>query len=469
MKPISIETLAQVTGGRLTSGQTESRLVESVNTDSRKSAANSLFVAIAGENFDGHSFVPQSRASGAVAALVEKDISAAPNDLTLIRVESTRIAMGKIARHVRNQFKGRVIAVAGSNGKTSTKHLIHSVLSSKLNGSMSPKSFNNDIGVPLAIFDADPSHDFLVLEMGTNHPGEIRTLTHIGAPDIAVITNTGEEHLEFLGDLNGVRSENASIAEGLAKDGLMIVNGDDTALPPAVRRFGVNCHTFGFGSACDLFALNIELANDSVRFNTNDSTTRFFVPQLGRHTAANALAAIAVGRRIGMNDDEIARGLASASKAEMRLEFHRVGVVNVLNDAYNANPASMRAALQTFAELPARGRRVAILGDMRELGETGERYHHEIGEAVAKAKVDVLICVGALSRFVAESAEKRGISATRIHRFDDSKSASQSIENLILSGDTVLLKASRGVKLELVAKELAKCFAGKGGAAVDIA
>lgn len=272
--------------------------------------------------------------------------------------------MGRLARFVRQQLSSKVVGVAGSNGKTSTKNLIHSALAGRLRGTISPKSFNNDIGVPLAIFPADPGHDYLVLEMGTNHPGEIQALTDIALPDIAVITNCGPEHLEFLGDLRGVRRENASVINGLNPKGLLIINGDDPDLIEATSAYPGKRLTFGFKPTNDLFAADVECNQTGVRFRLNGGRKQVFVPLLGRHTAANALAAIAVARRLGLSEDEVIDNLSRARGAEMRLQLEHANGVTVLNDAYNANPASMKAALETAITLrpprqprPARRRR----------------------------------------------------------------------------------------------------------------
>jgi UDP-N-acetylmuramoyl-tripeptide--D-alanyl-D-alanine ligase len=359
----------------------------------------------------------------------------------------------------------KVIAIAGSNGKTSTKHLVHAALAGKLRGSMSPKSFNNDIGVPYTIFQADPQQDYLVLEMGTNHPGEIRTLTGIGLPDVALITNCSAEHLEFLGDLSGVRRENACVTEGLATNGLLVVNGDDPELLSAVAAWPGRKVTFGFASTNDLFAADVRADDHGVRFRLNGSRQEFFVPLLGRHTACNALAAIAVARRLGLSETEIERGLESARGPEMRLQLQQVGQIRVLNDAYNANPASMRAAIDTLGTLPATGRRIAVLGDMRELGRTSERYHREVGHLAAVARLDVLACVGPQSKYVAESAAHSGMSRGRIHCFDNAEAASTVIPRWVREGDLVLLKASRGIHLELVARQIAAVQAPATGVA----
>ncbi|MCS7033805.1 MAG: UDP-N-acetylmuramoyl-tripeptide--D-alanyl-D-alanine ligase [Phycisphaerae bacterium] len=451
MDPIPLDRIRQLTGARSARSLPPGLLVHAINTDTRRVVPGALFVAIPGERFDGHDFVPACPQSGAVAALVQRPLSDTPPDLPLLQVESTRRAIGTLAQDVRLRFGGRVIAVAGSNGKTSTKHLIHDVLSTRLRGSMSPKSFNNDIGVPLTIFQADARDDFLVLELGTNHPGEIAALTHIGAPDIAVITNCAEEHLEFLGDLATVRRENFSIVQGLQPGGLLIINGDDPELLALAGSFDGRKITFGFSGGNDLVAAEVQAAEDGVRFRVNGDR-EFQVPLLGRHSAANALAAIAVARELGLSDTDIADGLARTRGPEMRLQLREVGGVRMLNDAYNANPASMRAALATIATMKPESRRVAVLGDMRELGAMSEKYHREIGRAAAEAGVELLACVGSQAHLLARAAEEHGLDRRNIRCFEDAAAASRVIPSWLRKGDLVLLKASRGVRLELVAE-----------------
>jgi UDP-N-acetylmuramoyl-tripeptide--D-alanyl-D-alanine ligase len=458
MKPASLQQIRQAVNGRSLSPSVAGPglSVSVVCTDTRSLEPGCLFVALKGDRFDAHEFLPDAAAKGAVAAIVQDVPRQNLPNLQLIVVPDTRVALGKLANYARNQMSCKVIGVAGSNGKTSTKYLIDSVLSTTKRGSMSPKSFNNDIGVPLTILPADPTQDYLVLELGTNHPGEIARLTEMATPDIAVITNCGAEHLEYLGDLMGVRQENASIIKGLRPRGMIAINGDDPELVAAVKPYEETGKVirFGFHPDNDLFATEIACDEWGTQFFLNNSRREIRVPMLGKHAAANALAAIAVARRLGLSDDEIADGLASARKPDMRLQLVNVGGVSILNDAYNANPNSMRAALETAVALSAAGRRVAVLGDMRELGQSAERYHREIGEFAAKCKLDLLACVGKQAELYAESAERAGMPVGAICKFPDARTAAASLPDWIQDGDLVLLKASRGIGLELVAQAI---------------
>jgi UDP-N-acetylmuramoyl-tripeptide--D-alanyl-D-alanine ligase len=454
MKPISLGEVAQIVEGESVSALPEPcPQIHSICTDTRLNSTGSLFVALRGENHDGHHFLVKAAAGGAAAAIVEEPPPLRIPGLHLIQVSNTRTALGMLGRHLREQLSGRVIAVGGANGKTGTKNLIDSILRSRLRGSISPKSFNNDIGVPLAIFAAEPLDDYLVLELGTNHPGEIKTLTQIALPDIAVITNCSAEHLEGLGDLSGVRREESSIIGGLKPDGLLVVHGDDPDLLGAVRSFPRRV-TFGLSWHNDLFAADIHCDLAGVDFRLNGGS-EVRIPLLGEHVAVNALAAIAVARELGLSDEEIIAALADAHGPDMRLQLQRIGDVTVLNDAYNANPASMKAALKTLSKLDAPGRRIAVLGTMREMGEAAADLHREMGRFIPSCRLDLLVCVGDMAGLIAEEAVKAGFRSTDTHVFSTTAAAAASLPQWLAEGDLLLLKGSRLMKLETIAAALA--------------
>ncbi len=457
MIPLTLRQIRHAIGGRpINAIADEMVIVPSISIDTRRMEAGSVFIAIAGDRFDGHNFLKEAAAAGAIAAVVESAPAQPPPNLGLIQVPHTRIALGRLAKHVRQQFRSKVIAVAGSNGKTSTKHLIHAALRGRLKGSISPKSYNNDIGVPLTIIPADPHQDYLVLEMGTNHPGEIKPLSDMSLPDYAVITNCGAEHLEGLHDLAGVRRENARVASGLNPKGLLIVNGDDPELLAAVKmEWSGKQLTFGFKETNDLFPTHIVCTPRGTEFSMNNRPQRVSVPMLGRHSAVNALAAVAVARTMRLPEEAIIASLATSDGPDMRLQLQTAGDITILNDAYNANPNSMRAALETLAALESRGRRIAILGDMKELGGSSERYHREIGNAIPSiGGIDTLICIGEQARLIADAAVASGFAATKVLRFADAQAAAMEIPGLLRSGDLTLLKASRSMKLERVAESI---------------
>ncbi len=459
MAPLSLDDIVMATAG--TCDGPAGLVVHSVCTDTRAITPGSLFVALRGDRFDGHDHLPAAAAGGAVAALVDRDVPAVPG-LVLVRVDDARRAMGRLATAVRRRFRGSVIAVAGSNGKTGTKHLIHAALSSQLRGSMSPKSFNNDVGVPVTLFAADASDDFVVLEMGTNHPGEIAHLSRMAEPDVAVITNVGAEHLEFFGDLAGVAKENAQVTAGMTLAGTLVINGDDANLVSHViaGQAGPHATRFGWAEGNTARPTNVRCTADGTTFDWVDDVAGnvgpFFVPLLGRHVAANALAAILVARGMGVPHGEIRRGLSAATGPEWRLQLDRVGPVTVLNDAYNANPTSTAAALDTVRDLPTAGRRVAVLGDMLEMGHAAAAGHADVGRLAAAAGVDVLVCVGPLSAATAAAAKDAGLGVV-LHVLTTAEAAAL-VPTLLRGGDLVLLKASRGIHLEAVADAIHTAF-----------
>jgi UDP-N-acetylmuramoyl-tripeptide--D-alanyl-D-alanine ligase len=456
VNPLSLQEVRQAVSGKALSAFRGDEQVRSVNTDSRQSKPGSVFVALKGDRFDGHDHLPGAAAGGSVAAIVDREPSVDLPNMKFIQVPDTRVALGRLATHVRSLMpKCRVIAVAGSNGKTSTKHLVQAALSCRLTGSISPKSYNNDIGVPLTIFEADPNQDYLVLEIGTNHRGEIRTLTNIARPDIAVITNCGAEHLEGLGDLRGVRQENASIIEGLNPNGLLVINGDDADLKQAVRQYPGRIVTFGFDPTNDVWADDVQIQDNGTSFRLNGRSTRVFVPMIGRHNALNALAAIAVAKRFVLPEDEMILSLGQSSRPEMRMQRTDTPFLTLLNDAYNANPSSMTAGLTTLIDLETDGRRVAIVGDMKELGEHSERYHREIGRLVAEHRksIDLLITVGKEAKFIATEAVAAKFPKARVKSYEDAARALP-LTKLIRERDLILIKGSRSMRLETLVDPL---------------
>lgn len=461
MTPLSLRQIRHAVGGKsLNVIPDESIEVAAVCTDSRAIVPGSIFVAIRGDAFDGHAFVAQAAASGAIAAVVETVPPNIPPTLPLIGVAHSRIALGRLAKTVRQGFRSKVIAVGGSNGKTTTKHLIHAALRGRLKGSISPKSYNNDIGVPLTLFLAEPRQDYLVLEIGTNHPGEIKPLSDMSQPDIAIITNCGPEHLQGLGDLVGVRRENAQITTGLNPKGLLIVNGDDPELLEILKNeWSGRQLTFGLSSTCDIFATHIVCTERGTEFSMNGRAQRVRIPMLGQHSAVNALAAVAVARSLRIPEETVIESLAKSDGPEMRLQLQTLGGVTLLNDAYNANPASMQAAIQTLAGLPTQGRRIAVLGDMRELGATSDMYHMEMGQfAVGTGHIDRLICVGEQARKIADAAIGAGLAPSAVACYESSLAAAADVKQWVAPGDLVLLKASRGIKLEHVATAIGANF-----------
>jgi UDP-N-acetylmuramoyl-tripeptide--D-alanyl-D-alanine ligase len=428
-----------------------------VCTDSRKVKPGDLFVALAGERFDGHLFLDDVARKGAVAMLVEKRrVPEVLPDCAVVTVCDTRRALGQLAARYREEFSLPMLAVGGSNGKTTTKELIASVLSQKLAVLRSEASFNNDIGVPLTLLQLEPRHQAAVLEAGTNHPGELEPLVAMIRPRFGVITNIGREHLEFFNDLMGVAEEEASLASLLPKDGKLFLSGDDQWSAHIASRSKAAAVRVGFGEQNDWRAKDIRQDKDGISFVVATAQTEFAgdyrIRLFGRHQVANALIAIAVGVEFGLGRAEIQRGLAECQPPKMRLQLWELNGVKVLDDAYNANADSAIAALQTLQDLPCKGRRVAVLGDMAELGVHTEAAHAEVGRRAAELGVGQLFAVGKMAAVTAQAARAAGLN--RVLEFGDVEAAAEAVKKFLKAGDVVLLKASRVARLERVGELL---------------
>ena len=434
---------------------------QAVSTDSRTAKAGDLFFAIKGDTFDGHHFLPEVAAKGVAGVVVENNrladfASTIPATVTVLAVVDVRQAYGQIAAAYRQQFQLPIIVVGGSNGKTTTKELLASVLRQKFSTLWSEASFNNDIGVPTTLLRLETAHQAAVLEAGTNHPGELAPLVKLIAPQFGVITNIGREHLEFFGTVASVAQEEGALAELLPADGKLFLNGDNEWSEKIAARTQAKIIRVGFGEKNDWRAGKVRLDKNGVTFQVAAPKTElsgeYRVNLLGRHQAVNALLAAAVSAELGLNRAEIQRGLAECLPAKMRLNFWEAGGVRVLDDCYNANADSTIAALETLCGLPLQGRRVAVLGDMNELGEHSAAAHAEVGKRAAELQVGQLVAVGKMAAVTAAAARAAGL--TRIFEFGEVEGAARAAKNFLRAGDVVLLKASRGVRLERMAETL---------------
>ena len=471
----------------------------SLTTDTRDELRDACFVALVGETFDGHAFVAQAARAGAAMAIVERDLDASeraglPESFGLVRVRSTRRALGAIAHAWRRSLRRlRVVAVTGSAGKTTTRRLLEGILSEAGPAHASPKSFNNDIGVPLTLLSTPDEARFLVAEIGMNHPGEILPLTEIAEPEGAIITLAGRAHLEGMGSIEAVATEKASILEGVPEHGFGIVNGDNPPLLAAVERLVQTGRapgriaTFGTGPSCDyrLVARSVHaggqtlevafppasrtgeadpvLVADSVVVADSGPMRRatFELRMPGEHNARNAVAAIAAAVEMGIDPATIARGLAKVEPADMRLERIEIAGRAVYNDAYNANPDAMIASLRAFAELAAGiGRRVVILGEMRELGPDARALHEEVGGHAAAhlGAGDAIVAVGPHADALAAAARRAGFAGDAVHAPAFSDAFALEAAALAPQGAAILLKGSRGARMERFVEPLRSAF-----------
>ncbi len=456
MEVRSLKFFAEACGGERRRGSLETP-IQRVCTDSRLAQPGDLFIAIPGERFDAHVFLPDVAKKGIAAAFVEKS-KVVPEiaDCAVIAVESGRRALGHIAARYRDDFSLPIIAVGGSNGKTTTKELLASVLKQKLNTLWSEASFNNDIGVPLTLLRLENSHQAAVLEVGTNHPGELAPLLAMIRPRFGIITNIGREHLEFFGDIDGVIREEGTLPELLPADGIFFANGDDPHTAELVKRTRAQVVRVGTSEGNDWRAVNVRLDKTGASFRVEtrepELSGDYRVNLIGRHQVNNALFALAVGAALGLNRNELAKGLAECQPPKMRLQVWELNGVRVLDDAYNANADSVIAALQTLGDLPCKGRRVAVLGDMAELGTHSESAHEEVGRRAAELGVDQLFAIGKMASVISRGA--RGAGLTRVLEFLDVEPAADAVRRFLKPGDSLLLKASRSSRLERVAELL---------------
>jgi len=458
MEPRSLKFIAGACGGELRHGQ-PGMMVGRVCTDSRQVQPGDLFVALAGDTFDGHNFLAEAAQKKAGAVMVERAKAPTPTgNCAVVAVEHTRRALGQMAARYRRDFTLPIIAVGGSNGKTTTKELIAAVLREKFTTLWSEASFNNDIGVPLTLLKLEKTHGAAVLEAGTNHPGELAPLARMIQPQFGVITSIGREHLEFFRDLDGVLREEGWLAELLPANGKLFVNGDVPGLDKIVSRTRAPVVKTGLGAGNDWRASDVRLDADGTVFCVSaprkDFDGEYRLQLLGRHQVTNALLALAAGEELGLSCEQLQRALAGCTPPKMRLQFFEMNGVRVLDDTYNANADSMRAALRTLRDLPCAGRRVAVLGDMGELGAHSRAAHEEVGHAAAEAGVDLLFAVGKWAGVVADCARARGL--RDVVEIPDAVSAGALVKGAVKAGDMVLLKASRAARLEQVVGALKK-------------
>ena len=467
MKKFPIADLAGIITTRPEASEYAIRDFTSVSTDSRTARPGDCFFAIAGDNFDGHDYVDDALAKGAVCAVVSKDIPVGkPTDKPILKVEDTIKALGDFAGEYRRQSNFKVVAITGSAGKTTTRQITYQALRQHFRVYQSPKSFNNNIGLPLTLLGAEADDQIVIAELGSNHPGEIAHLTRIAAPDVAVVTNVHPAHLEGFGDLQTIIQEKLSISEGLAPDGVLIINADFDRLVNACRAKGAKFVTFGKSDGSDYQAHNISYEASASRF-TIDST-EVYLPLPGPGNVENALAAWAVCSQFDMAIDDFAQAVKTLSPASMRAELLQIGTLTLLNDCYNANPASMRNALDILTGLdPARKRRlVFICGDMAELGQQTERLHTELGNYIAQAKVRLLVAVGKFAKITTEAAKTTAeynshsheAKSLKIKCFEDTISACNNLHEFIKDYDIILVKGSRTAKLEMVVEKLKELY-----------
>ncbi|MCL2747768.1 MAG: UDP-N-acetylmuramoyl-tripeptide--D-alanyl-D-alanine ligase [Oscillospiraceae bacterium] len=450
MIPMSLREIATFTRGELHHATEENVEIGNITTNSKDVKENSLFVAIKGERFDGHDFIGDFYRGGGVAAVSSRLVEDEGN---LIVVGDTRLALGDIARHYRKRFTGPVVGITGSVGKTSTRRMIACVLSTQGSVCSTKGNLNNEIGLPLTLLSWEEGQRYAVVELGMNHLGEIRYLSGMARPDIAVITNIGTAHIGNLGSREKILEAKLEIVEGMPSSGVLVLNGDDDLLYRMKDRIPLKTITYGIHNPdCDIVVDSIEpYPNKSIFTLRNDREMAISVNSPGTHQVYNALPAIAVGRQLGLPMPAIAEGIQAFQPGNMRQNIIRAGRVTIIEDCYNACPDSMEAALKVLASFANAGVKVAVIGNMYELGAFTEQAHRQIGDCVAGLPIDLLVTVGEYAHLAAEQAKKRPIDCVS---FATNGEAISFLKDTVRDDDVVLIKASRGAKFEEISQGL---------------
>ncbi len=453
----SIKEIVKFTQGIVVSGSTRGK-ISGVSTDSRTIAPGELFIAIRGKKFDGHDCIAQALSRKAKAVIVSRDwFEAHSRKITVMRkpviaVDDTVSALGMLGRANRERFSIPVIAVTGSNGKTTTKEMIAAILGSRLNVLKSQGSFNNHIGVPLSLLKLKLSHQAAVFELGMNHKGEIRSLASLVRPNIVVITNAAQAHLEFFNSVSDIIEAKCELLENLKAKDVAIINADCKGLYEHAKLYSENILSFGINKKCVYRASNILSHKDSVVFTLNEKDT-FTLPLLGEHNVYNALAAIAVADYLKIKKIDMRRRLKKFQPAALRMQSFKRHGAEIIADCYNANPDSMKASINTLSAMRHKKRRIMVMGDMFELGPSSRYYHSELGVLIAHNPIDKLITVGDNARHTAESALNCGMKKEDVFICETREAVIDTLKKIVLPEDVVLLKGSRAMALEKIIEE----------------
>ena len=453
MNSLSLSEIASLSGTRLESGNGETT-ISRVSTDSRTIKPGDIFVALRGEHFDAHNFLEQVAKAGASGAIVSQDPPPGlPQTVAILRAADTLVAYQNLAANYRKTLPLKVLGITGSNGKTSTKDFAASILGRAFRVTKTEGNFNNHVGLPRTVLEANRDHQFAVWELGMNHPGEIAALARIASPDAGIITNIGIAHIEFMGSREAIAQEKGALAEAVDPDGFVVLNADDAFSRSIAERTRARVILAGIEEG-SIRAIEVQQTTGGCEFTIVEGAhrCRAQLPVPGLHMVQNAILAVAAGRAFGVSLEECAAGLISAPLAKARLQIREIHGVQFIDDSYNANPDSMKAALRTLMELDADGKRIAVLGRMLELGAESERGHREVGEAAATLGIDHLISIG--NDTMALAAEEAGLENSAIAQ--DASDAAEMLNEIVGPGDLVLIKGSRSSRTELVLDEFAK-------------
>ncbi len=453
----TVGRIAEAARGRLTSGD-PAAAIGSITTDSREIGRRALFIPIIGENFDGHDFIrPLSESNSITSYLTMKHgftETASRRGIAEILCEDTLKALGAIAARHRDEIDPIVIGITGTNGKTTTKELVFAVLGSRWSCLKNVKNYNNEVGVPFTLLGLRAGHEMAVIEMGMNHQGEIDRLSRMAKPDLALITNVGEGHLEFLGTVENVASAKSEIMHGMKPGATLLVNRDMDCLDIVMeraRKADLVVKSFGLSDRADIRPDSYRLYRDSLCVVFRGAEIN--VPLYGIHNVYNVMAAIAVALEYGMEPAAVGNALSGFVNVDGRSQIIDRGFI-VINDSYNSNPLSLRYALRSTGEIFADRRKIAVLSDMKELGDTARLHHAESGRAVHENKFDMLLVWGDMAEYYAEGARQAGFDNDRIRQFETKDEMSRFLKTVVDDNDVILVKGSRSMKMEDVVRAL---------------
>ena len=458
MEYLTIKELILASEGQLVSKCNEETIVSDIVIDSRKAGKDSAFVAIVGENLDGHNFINLAINQGCKTIIKNKNnnVDIENKEINVIEVSDTEIALGDIAKFYKNKFKIPFIAVTGSVGKTTTRDMVYSTISAKYNSLKNVGNLNNQFGVPLTLFNLNKEHECAVIEMGMSGFNEIEYLANIVNPQIGIISNIGYSHVEHLGSRDGIFKAKMEIATNFDENSLLIVNGDDDCLKTLKSKDLVyKLRTFGFDKDNDIYCESYEMDEESINFVAviNGKKEEFFIPTVGKHNIYNAMAAILVGLNLNMTIEEIKDGLKNFQCTKNRLDIIKKDKLTIIDSVYNASIDSMSAALNILGRYE--NRRVAILGDMFEMGEFAEFGHRQVGKA-ALGNIDIMIAIGKDAEFIVKELKENNMNENNLYHFETKEEAIENLDKIIKDDDVILVKASRGMNLEKVVEYLNK-------------
>jgi UDP-N-acetylmuramoyl-tripeptide--D-alanyl-D-alanine ligase len=452
-----VKEIIKATKGRLIKGNPE-QILKGISTDTRKLNGEDIFVALKGENFDAHNFIDEKLTKQVKAIIVEKEIKV--NADNVIKVTDTTKALQDMAKYHRaNHKEVRVIGITGSSGKTSTKDILYNLLKTKYNVKKSEGNLNNHIGVPLTLFRLNGDEDFFIVEMGMSHQGEIKVLADIADPQIGLITNVGRAHIEFFDSVEGIAKTKGELIEALDSDDTAILNSDNkyTDILKSMADRGVKIKYFGFEKKADYRIAEYDYKKDGMNFkiNSEDRDVKLKTNLIGEYNLYNIAAAVTAARLVNLEWSFIKKALKNITLTGLRSEIKEIDEITFINDCYNANPLSMKNAIKMLQYIEG-GNKIAVLGDMLELGDIKKEAHREIGQYALEKNIDYLITTGPLGKYIAEGARESGMNINNIFYIEDKQKISDKLKAITKPQDIILIKGSRGMKMEVIYQDFSK-------------